>query len=130
MTKPVAPRTFSSIGKVSKKAVAGVFGVASVLALTAGVAARAGEPKDRDTAVTAARHVLAAVDEWQKANQDGCPTLSTLVESGKLDRDARVEDAWGNRFRVVCDGTEATVRSAGPDRKMGTGDDLRVGAGT
>jgi hypothetical protein len=77
--------------------------------------------------VDAARQVLAATQAWQGDHSDGCPTISELIEDGRLDDKARVEDSWGNRFRIVCDGTRTSIHSAGPDRKAGTPDDLRIG---
>jgi hypothetical protein len=53
-----------------------------------------------------------------------CPTVGEL----ELPREFKargVQDAWGNKFRVVCEGSSVSVVSAGPDKKEGTEDDIR-----
>jgi prepilin-type N-terminal cleavage/methylation domain-containing protein len=54
-----------------------------------------------------------------------CPTIDSLHASQALDRASRTTDAWDQPYRIVCaeDG-EITVVSPGPDRKMGTQDDI------
>ena len=37
--------------------------------------------------------------------------------------DDALHDTWGNRFRIVCD-PDAKIIAAGPDRKVGTKDDI------
>jgi hypothetical protein len=44
-----------------------------------------------------------------------CPTVVDLFASGALDRNRRVIDAWNHPFRIVCDGEDIRVISAGPD---------------
>jgi hypothetical protein len=124
--KPSAPRTFSSAGKVSHKSLVIAAALASVSAL-AFVARTKMEEAPAAAGVDAARQVLAATQAWQGDHSDGCPTISELIEDGRLDDKARVEDNWGNRFRIVCDGTRTSIHSAGPDRKAGTPDDVRIG---
>jgi hypothetical protein len=119
-------RSFSSAGKISRSALFAGAGVTALVAVTVVVMARAGTQDEHTVAVDAGRHVLSAAQSWKTSNSDGCPTISELVESGELDEGARTDDPWGNRFRIVCDGVHATVRSAGPDGRLGTPDDLRL----
>jgi hypothetical protein len=128
--KPSAPRSFSSVGLISHRSLVVGAVLAAVTAATAVVVAHTGAADAPGAAVDAARQVLAATEAWQTAHGDGCPTLSELVDDGRLDRDARTDDAWGNRFRIVCDGPHTTVRSAGPDRRAGTADDLSIEHGS
>lgn len=127
--KPVHPRSFSSAGKISRKALVVSGTLAAALVVTIAVIGKASAPDQRDLATSGARHVLTAASAWQSDNRGGCPTITALIEDGKLGRDERVDDSWGNRFRVVCDGSTTVVRSAGPDEKLGTPDDIRVEQG-
>jgi hypothetical protein len=79
---------------------------------------------DRETAEGNARKVLQAAEAWQAENRSGCPTLTLLERDGKLDSDEQTDDAWGGRFRVVCDADGTEVISAGRDGKLHTADDI------
>jgi hypothetical protein len=122
-------RSFSSAGKVSKGALTLGGALAALAAVTAVVVAHAGTGDEHAVAIDAGRRVLAAVESWQTENSDGCPTITQLVDDGRLEEDARTDDPWGNRYRIVCEGVHATVRSAGPDRRPGTPDDVKIGNG-
>ena len=74
--------------------------------------------------LSAARGRNQSSADWQSA------VSPTVMEDGRLDADARTDDAWGNRFRIICDGPRTTVRSAGPDGRAGTPDDLKVVRGS
>ena len=120
-----APRTFSSVGQISRARVSVALGLAVAGVVVAVVVARAGKATERDAALEAARHLLAVAEEWHATNgETGCPTPSGLVDERVLDPDARVEDAWGNRFRILCEDTGVIVRSPGPDGRHGTPDDV------
>jgi len=71
-----------------------------------------------------AAQIQSAAKAFRAQHADGCPTLSSLQEEELLSRNARSDDAWGNRFRIACADGELTVRSAGPDRKLNTPDDI------
>ncbi len=70
--------------------------------------------------------IQAAAQSFRAQHEGGCPTISSLQEEQLLNRNAREDDAWGNRFRVSCADSEITVTSAGPDGKASTADDIRV----
>ena len=128
--KPSVPRSFSSAGRISRHSLLVGSVLAALTAVTAVVVAHTEAGEAPGVAVDAARQVLAATEAWQTEHGDGCPTLSELIEDGRLGADARTDDGWGNRFRIICDGPNTTVRSAGPDRRAGTEDDLKVGRGS
>jgi hypothetical protein len=132
MNKPRA-RTFSSsssFGKVSRRALITAGAVAALFAVSAAVVAHAGAEEMPGQSIDAARQLLSAAEGWKSEHADGCPTISQLVEDGKLDDADLTDDAWGNRFRIVCDGASTSVRSAGPDRRVGTKDDMNVSHGS
>ena len=55
---------------------------------------------------------------------EGCPTAPQLIALGALDETASPLDPWRNEYRVECRGTSVVVTSAGPDRQLGTQDDI------
>jgi hypothetical protein len=90
-------------------------------------AASAGSGQDAQSSSRAdATSIQAAAKSFRAQHADGCPTLSSLQEEQFLSRNARQDDAWGNRFRISCEDREPTVMSAGPDGKVNTADDIRV----
>lgn len=121
-----AQRTFSTAGKFSSKTAVGLLLAAAALVVAVGVAAHASTNAEADRAAQAARKILHAADTYAAGSaQAGCPTISELIESRTLDDADRTEDAWGNRFRIVCEGAAPRVVSAGPDGHLGTADDVR-----
>jgi prepilin-type N-terminal cleavage/methylation domain-containing protein len=103
---------------------------ATVLAVVVGAAALFFAPRANaqqiDSTVRDAQHIRDAALEWRRDNPVGCPTLSQLEHEGALDSNATVDDPWGGRFRVLCDGDDIVTASAGPDGKLGNHDDVRV----
>ncbi|HVU02350.1 MAG TPA: hypothetical protein VHE30_11390 [Polyangiaceae bacterium] len=124
--KASAPRTFSTVGKISRKSLVVTTALAAVSGLAFAVVASTNAAEAPGAGVDAARQLLAATRSWQAEHGEGCPTISELVEDGRLGEKDRVEDSFGNRFRIICDGARPVVRSAGPDHKAGTKDDLSI----
>lgn len=85
-------------------------------------AARDGQESSRADAA----QIQTAAKAFRTQHADGCPTLSSLQEEEFLSRNARTDDAWGNRFRVRCEGSELSVNSAGPDGKANNADDIQA----
>ncbi len=121
-----AVRTFSSAGKVSRGALLVMGVLTAAVAATAVVVERANNSDDAQGALEAGRRVQAAAEAWQTENANGCPTITQLMDEGRLDDAAATADPWGNRYRIICNGEHAEVRSAGPDRRPGTADDLTI----
>jgi hypothetical protein len=84
-------------------------------------AARDGQSSSRADAA----QIQTAAKAFRAQHVDGCPTLSSLQEEQLLSRNARGDDAWGNRFRISCADGEISVSSAGPDGKLNSADDIR-----
>jgi hypothetical protein len=119
-------RSFSSAGRLSPRLVGTVVAIVGAVAVTAAVAARGRTNAEAGQAAQAAKKILYAAGAYAAASaQAGCPTITELMEAHSLDDDARVEDAWGNRYRIVCDDSGARVISSGPDGRPGTKDDVR-----
>jgi hypothetical protein len=56
----------------------------------------------------------------------GCPSVGTLLHEGFLDRTFPGQDPWGSPWELHCDGDEVHVTSLGPDRWVGTSDDIVI----
>lgn len=104
--------------------------VAALVALVAGGATLLLKPKldarQANSAQKDAQIIRDAVVRWQSDNGSGCPTISQLELDKVLPSDSTSADPWGNRYRVSCDAQSVLVRSAGPDGRLGTRDDVRV----
>jgi general secretion pathway protein G len=82
---------------------------------------------EQDQAQRDAAVILEAAETWQeRTDSTGCPSMSTLVEEHALPRGARLDDPWGERFRIACDGSRLVVWSPGVDKRRGTADDVRL----
>lgn len=108
--------------------------VAIIAMVSAGVAAVA-IPKMKAAqltqAATGARVVRTAVSQWQLTeNEFGeCPSVSQLIEDKQLDSGQNTSDPWGQDYIISCADDEVVVASAGPDKKMGSEDDIVVPKG-
>ena len=108
--------------------------VVAILAMVAGGVAVFALPKYREaqisSAETGARVIRTAVQNWQAANNEsGCPTISQLVQEKHLDPGQNTNDSWGQSYTLTCNDDEVIITSAGPDKKKGTKDDIRVPKG-
>lgn len=66
----------------------------------------------------------AAVELWQATHSDLCPTHDDLVRDRVIDPQSAPDDPWGTRLQIVCTEEGIEVRSAGPDKELGTIDDI------
>ncbi len=88
---------------------------------------KAKQTADKGAAKTACSTARSATLIWQNEHPtDGCPTIDQLKQTKVLDTGFNSKDPWGNAFKLACDTEEIVCSSAGPDRKEGTEDDIRV----
>lgn len=85
-----------------------------------------GEKAKRDATLLSARALRVGADAYRLDHPDECPTPERLRAAEIIDRGASVLDAWKSPFTIVCEERASVVVSAGPDRRAGTEDDLRV----
>ncbi|HYP99421.1 MAG TPA: hypothetical protein VER96_12190 [Polyangiaceae bacterium] len=85
-----------------------------------------GARSDQTSSQADAAQIQSAANAFRAQHASGCPTFSSLRQEELLNRNARSDDAWGNRFRISCEGGEIAVTSAGPDNKPNTADDVRA----
>ena len=86
-------------------------------------------PKARvDTTREGARVIRTAASLYRmQHSSDECPTVDVLSNVELLDEASKKTDAWEMPFVVQCDERGGLlVVSAGPDKKLGTDDDIRV----
>ncbi len=68
--------------------------------------------------------VRSAVALYIATNNSDCPTMDQLIEDKAIDKSTATKDPWDHDFLIECDGTEISVKSAGPDGEFETEDDI------
>lgn len=78
------------------------------------------------TAVVGATTIKMAAETYKEleSTSDACPTIQDLVSARKIDS-KKVDDPWGQPYKIKCEEGEIRVFSSGNDRKEGTPDDIR-----
>jgi len=103
--------------------------VVAIIAMVAGGVAFFAFPKFEESrgkaAMTGARVIRGAAQNWQMSN-DGCPTISQLIQDKQLDKAQDTNDPWGGDYTIVCTDDDIVVSSDGKDKKKGTADDVSV----
>ena len=105
--------------------------VVVILGLIAGGVAIAVLPRMREAQVkttkTSATTLRQAAERWRTDHaSDQCPTAVMLVQEKAIDSASKITDAWDAPFKITCEEDETIISSAGPDKKEGTQDDIRV----
>jgi prepilin-type N-terminal cleavage/methylation domain-containing protein len=106
--------------------------VLGIIALVSGVIAVAVighlERARVQTSRESARVLRGAVTTYRMNHaSDECPTVDALVATQEIDSASKTCDAWEKPFAIECDEHGGvTVVSGGPDKKVGTTDDIRV----
>ncbi len=91
---------------------------------------KAKKTADIGTTTTACNTARGATAMWRSSHPgDDCPTIEQLKSEKLLGSDFNAKDPWGNQLKLSCDSDEVTCATAGPDRKEGTDDDIRVPKG-
>jgi general secretion pathway protein G len=85
---------------------------------------------DIGTTTTACNTARQATVMWRSNHPgDDCPTIDQLKTEKFLGSDFNSKDPWNGQIKLSCDTEEVTCLSAGPDRKEGTDDDIKVPKG-
>lgn len=91
------------------------------------LACRGSERARMETATNQMQALHSAALQFQvMKGSKTCPTVPDLLKEKIIDPGSERTDPWGNEFETRCQGGEIFVGSPGPDRKIGTGDDLWV----
>jgi prepilin-type N-terminal cleavage/methylation domain-containing protein len=65
------------------------------------------------------------VGAWRMTHpSEECPTVVRLRADKISDKQSNTLDPWGTQYSIVCEDDDVTVISAGPDKKIGTPDDI------
>lgn len=103
--------------------------VVAIIAMVAGGVAFFAFPKFKESqvksATTGARVIRGAAQNWQMTN-DGCPTISQLIQDKQLDKAQNTNDPWGGDYNIACTDDDIVVSSDGPDKKKNSKDDISV----
>ncbi len=105
--------------------------VVVILGLIAGSVAVAVLPRltkaQIETTRTSAKSLRTAAETWRgEHGGTDCPTAQVLVQDKMVDSASKLTDAWDSPFKISCEEDEIYVFSAGPDKREGTKDDIRV----
>ncbi len=105
-----------------------VVAILALIASAVGIAAfDAWKRAQIEHATSNAREMRHAVKTfWVQRDATVCPDVERLLSDGLLERGSPKRDPWGGAWVIECDGEDATVVSAGPDRQRGTSDDIRA----
>jgi general secretion pathway protein G len=104
--------------------------VVSIMAIIAGGATLMVFPEFKKarikSAVVGASTIKTAAESYREmdSTSDACPTIQDLVSSKKIDG-KRIDDPWGQPYKIKCEESEIHVMSSGNDRKENTPDDVR-----
>lgn len=83
-----------------------------------------------NTTKTSAMELRRAVEMWRTSHAStDCPTIEQLQADKALDKGSKAKDGWDMPFKIECEEDETVVTSAGPDKKEGTTDDIKVPEG-
>jgi prepilin-type N-terminal cleavage/methylation domain-containing protein len=72
--------------------------------------------------VSSLRHLAGT---WRMGHSgEDCPDFARLTADKIVDRESSSHDPWGSPYVIRCVDDDITVLSAGPDKKVGTEDDI------
>jgi general secretion pathway protein G len=101
--------------------------IMALIATAVGVAVLPAIGKARKKqALSDAGAINAAATMWIGEHAGECPTIANLLEDGQLDHTKNSKDPWDNDYVITCEDDSVTTKSAGPDKQMGTEDDISL----
>ena len=104
-----------------------IMAVLVIIAMVAGAVGFAVLPTIQKARIKATRNDAKAISSaavLYMSDTDGCPTVQDLLTEKILDKNKNTKDAWDNEFAIECDEDGPVAISAGPDKQMGTEDDI------
>jgi hypothetical protein len=78
----------------------------------------------RQQAHVDARTIQAVAEKYVIDHPGRCPTMLVLRDEKEISPSSIITDPWGATYTIECLGDDVVVRSAGPDGKPNTPDDL------
>jgi general secretion pathway protein G len=104
-----------------------IMAVLVIIAMVAGAVGFAVLPTIQKARIKSTRNDAKAITSaavLYMSDTDGCPTVQDLLDDRILDKNKSTKDAWDNDFTIECDEDGPVAISAGPDKQMGTDDDI------
>jgi prepilin-type N-terminal cleavage/methylation domain-containing protein len=81
---------------------------------------------DLDMAKSGVHRLGSVAEGYMLENRGSCPSMEELKSGRYLSRGGSTEDPWGMDYVLTCEDSEVSVRSGGPDRQLGTDDDIAL----
>ena len=105
--------------------------VLAIVGLIAGGVAVVAVPKYQESQKNQAKidaRTIHPVAEKYRIDHPGepCPTVELLRDKKELSAASKITDPWDTPYKITCEEDETIVTSAGPDKKEGTADDIRI----
>jgi general secretion pathway protein G len=105
--------------------------VLAIVGLIAGGVAVVAVPKYQESQKNQAKidaRTIHPVAEKYRIDHPGepCPTVELLRDKKELSAASKITDPWDTPYKIVCTDDDTSVVSFGPDKKEGTGDDIRI----
>lgn len=105
--------------------------VLAIVGLIAGGVAIVAIPRLEESRVKQAKidtgEIHRIAEAWRGLNASAdCPTVERLKTERQIAAQSNIIDPWGSPYKIVCTEDDLVVSSAGPDKKEGTKDDIRI----
>jgi general secretion pathway protein G len=105
--------------------------VLAIVGLIAGGVAVVAVPKYQESQKNQAKidaRTIHPVAEKYRVDHPGepCPTVELLRDKKELSAASKITDPWDTPYKIVCNDDDTYIMSAGPDKREGTPDDIRI----
>jgi general secretion pathway protein G len=104
--------------------------VLAIVGLIAGGVAVVAVPKyqesQKNQAKIDARTIHPVAEKYRVDHPGVCPTVEQLRAERELSAASKITDPWDTPYKIVCGDDDLYVMSAGPDKKEGSPDDIRI----
>jgi general secretion pathway protein G len=79
----------------------------------------------KSTAKMNAAELRKMAAQWRMTHVgEECPDIARLRADRLMDKQSNAQDPWGSPYTIICADDDITVFSPGPDKKIGTEDDI------
>ncbi|MBX3233666.1 MAG: prepilin-type N-terminal cleavage/methylation domain-containing protein [Labilithrix sp.] len=107
--------------------------VLAIVGLIAGGVAVVAIPKYAEAQKKQAKNDVLAIhpvaEKYRVDHPGSCVTVEQLKAEKELSPGSKITDPWDTPYKINCADDETYVLSAGPDKKEGTADDIRIPEG-
>ena len=104
--------------------------VLAIVGLIAGGVAVVAVPKyqesQKNQAKIDARTIHPVAEKYRVDHPGVCPTVEQLRAEKELSAASKITDPWDSPYKIICGDEDVIVFSAGPDKKEGSPDDIRI----